>query len=87
MTLAGKDDIVFRIGGDEFVMLTDSTDITYAEDKVNKILSHNGETIDFEGQKVLLSLYAGAVKVQLDHLKYDKLFTELHIALRDVKID
>lgn len=84
---AGEDDIVFRIGGDEFVMLTDSTDLAYAEDKVNKILAHNGEAIDFEDKKIPLSLYAGAVKVKLDQIKYDQLFTELHIALRDVKID
>lgn len=28
---AGEEDIVFRIGGDEFVMLTASEDIAYAE--------------------------------------------------------
>lgn len=83
---AGAEDIVFRIGGDEFVMLTDSSDINYAQDKVDKILTHNGETFEFEDRQIPLSLYAGAVKVEMKNLKYDQLFSELHSALRDVKI-
>lgn len=84
---AGEEDIVFRIGGDEFAMLTSSSDITYAEKIVKEIMSHNGETFEFEGKAIPLNLYAGVVKVEMSTVKYDKLFTELHQALKDVKLN
>jgi GGDEF domain-containing protein len=49
--VAGDDDVIFRIGGDEFVLLTNSEDETYAQSLANQILFHNEEPIDFEGQK------------------------------------
>lgn len=33
---AGENDLVFRIGGDEFVLLTDSADTAYAESIAKK---------------------------------------------------
>ncbi|MBQ9118495.1 MAG: helix-turn-helix domain-containing protein [Lachnospiraceae bacterium] len=82
---AGAEDIVFRIGGDEFVMLTNSTDITYAEKIAESILAQNGQTFDYEGQAIPLNLYAGITKLQSNSLKYDALFAHLHTALKDVK--
>ena len=82
---AGPDDLVFRIGGDEFCMLTDSEDVSYADGIVKAILKRNNECISFEGREIPLMLYAGTVKLDLEHMKYDALFTGLHNALRDVK--
>ena len=47
---AGEEDLVFRIGSDEFVMLTNSEVITYAEQICERIRSYNGQTFDFEDQ-------------------------------------
>ena len=76
--VAGQGDMVFRIGGDEFCMLTDSDSKEYAESIVEKILAYNGETIAFEGKEIPLSLYAVATKFEGPHMKYDELFTGLH---------
>ena len=82
---AGEEDIVFRIGGDEFVMLTDSEDISYAENVAERILSCNGQPFDYEGQQIPLSLYAAVVKFGEGTLKYKDLFEKLHTALDGVK--
>ena len=74
---AGPEDIVFRIGGDEFVMLTNSTDEAYAGEMIRKILSHNGECFDYEDQKIPLSLYGGLIKLGGEMKRYDELFTDL----------
>ena len=42
---AGEDDIVFRIGGDEFAMLTANSDIEYANDVCQRIKAHNPGTL------------------------------------------
>lgn len=86
LNAAGEDDMVFRIGGDEFCMLTDSDSYEYAENIVAKILSYNGEPINYEGRDIPLSLYAVAMKFSGEHLKYDKLFYELHDAIKGSKV-
>lgn len=78
-------DIVFRIGGDEFVVLTQSEDILYAEDIAKKILSHNGETYDVDGQQVPLRLYASVTKLNGKSIKYHELFTQLHKTIEENK--
>ena len=82
---AGEEDIVFRIGADEFAMLTDSKDEKYAEAVAKKIRERNGEEFDFEGRKIPLSLYVGVTKPEVKNLKYDELFTKLHYAIKEMK--
>ena len=83
--VAEENDIVFRIGGDEFVILTDSPDETKAKVKMDKILSRNGESIDFEDQKIPLSLYVCTVKLEKDPHHYGELFTALWKAICESK--
>lgn len=82
---AGEDDVVFRIGGDEFCMLTASTEESYAETVMHALLSRNGEPIDFQGQKIPLSLHISHTRVPLHTPKYDELFTALHKAVLEGK--
>ncbi len=84
--VAGEDDVVFRIGGDEFVLLTNSTDITYAERIAEAIRASNGKAFRFEGQMIPLHLHAGITKLEAESLKYDSLFTQLHTALKNAKL-
>lgn len=83
---AGPEDVVFRIGGDEFVMLTDSKDIVYAEKIAEAIRAKNGEPVAFEGKEIPLSLYVSVVKVEMSNIKYDELFKELQSALKISKL-
>lgn len=82
---AGEEDIIFRIGGDEFVMLTASEDCAYADGIVERIKSHNGECIDYEGKQIPLSLYVAAVKFDGGNLRYKDLYEQLYCAILDSK--
>ena len=82
---AGDDDIVFRIGGDEFCILTASTNEAYADCIAQKINQTNGKPIVYNGRAIPLSLYTVKTKLSLYTPKYDELFTSLHTALRDGK--
>lgn len=75
--VAADDDVIFRIGGDEFVLLTNSEEEAYAKGLADQILSHNEELIDFEGKKIPLSLYVGIVKLGKKTMRYSEMFTEL----------
>ncbi|MBO4460586.1 MAG: helix-turn-helix domain-containing protein [Clostridiales bacterium] len=83
--VAGENDIVFRIGGDEFVILTDSPDEKEALDKMEKILKRNGECINFEGQDIPLSLYGCIVRLGRKTEHYNELFTALWEAINESK--
>lgn len=82
---AGEEDMVFRIGGDEFCVLTDSADRQHAEELCRRIRVHNDETFEYEGRRIPLSLYAVPARFDGAHLKYDELFTQLHLAIRGGK--
>lgn len=84
LAAAGDEDIVFRIGGDEFALLTDCPDCSYAEQLAKNISEHNGETFDFEGQKISLSLYTSITRLE-NTKKYSDLFTNLHNVIRNNK--
>ena len=84
-SFAAEDDIVFRIGGDEFALLTNSRDISYARRLAELITGRNGETICFEGREIPLSLYATVTRFEGKHLKYDELFVHLHQSILESK--
>ena len=71
---------VYRIGGDEFVLLTSSGDRAYAEGLQQKILAMNGQLIPYKEAEVPLKLYADLVKVDAGNLKYAELFPKLVIS-------
>lgn len=69
--------IMFRIGGDEFVMLTGLSDKTAVSGLAHSILSHNGETVEHNGVDIPVNMRAGAVMLKTGKLSYSELFTEL----------
>ena len=75
---AGQEDIVFRIDGDEFVVLTNSTDEGYAKSIGEEILSHNEEHISWEGKEIPLSMFVKVVRYEGGTaLRYSEFFTML----------
>lgn len=82
---AGKEDIVFRIGGDEFVILTNRQDKQYAEDISEKIRKYNGQSIMFEDKEIPLSLHIATAKFDGENLRYKDLYEKLHIAINENK--
>lgn len=81
---SGVEDVVFRIGGDEFCILTASSDRGYAEKLAEKIKAMNGETFDCDGRQIPLSLYVAVADVQ-GSARYEELFAGLHSAIKDCK--
>lgn len=81
----GEEDIVFRIGGDEFVALTNSEKKEYADEVVDKILSHNEEAFSYQGMGIPLSLHATCFKFDTQPLRYAQLFSALQNQLDIVK--
>lgn len=82
---AGYEDIVFRIGGDEFVMLTNCTNKEEALDICERIKSHNGQTFSFEDKDIPLHLHCGIFKFEGRTLRYRDLYDQLHFAILDTK--
>lgn len=86
MDCSGNDDVVFRIGNDEFVLITCSEDIKYAEAIREKVIGMNGQTFDFEDKKIPLSLYAVITKINVESMKYSELFGALEQVIDREKI-
>ena len=82
---AGEEDVVFRIGGDEFVLLTNSEDEAYAEEVKERILAENGKTFLYAGQEIPLSLYAVSARLDGKRVKYNEVFCGLHEAIQENK--
>lgn len=82
---SGEEDVIFRIGGDEFCMLTASESEDYANEIAEKIRALNGRPVVCEGAEYPLSLHVVTARCDSSHLRYSELFSRLHIALRDGK--
>ncbi len=78
---AGEEDVVFRIGGDEFVILTNSEDRSYAEEIAAKVRSHEGECFEYEGKQIALGLRIGITRFEGKRMTYSELFADLHKVL------
>lgn len=77
--VCGDNDILFRTGGDEFVIITDTEELTYADKLVKELLSHNGETISHNTASIEISLWAGAFRDHYEHhVNYDELVRNLY---------
>lgn len=79
------EDVVFRIGKDEFAIITDSTDIKPAEQIQNKILSLNGTTFDFEDKKIPLSITVAITKINEKSFHYGDIFNQMYGAIMDAR--
>lgn len=81
---SGEEDIVFRIGGDEFCILTASAEKSYAEQIADKIRGMNNETFSYENQEIPLALHVGIVSLQ-ECQRYEEVFAGLHRAIEKSK--
>ncbi len=81
---AGENDFVFRIGGDEFCLLTDSSDRAYAEQIATAIRDMNNAAFCYENQDIPLTLHVTVVRLK-DCNRYEEVFSGLHNAIREGK--
>ena len=86
MTAAsGEEDIVFRIGGDEFCILTASTDAAYAQQITENLRQMNGQTFSYEAQEIPLTLHVTTAKIK-ECRRYEEVFAGLHNAIKECKV-
>lgn len=81
----GDEDLVFRIGGDEFCMLTNERSLDRAQRIADEIIQHNGDPISFERRQIPLSLHTTVTQLNMPQIRYGELFTRLHLAIRECK--
>ena len=82
---AGEEDIVFRIGGDEFCILTASSEAAYANQIADRIRSMNEQTFSYEDRAIPLTLHVAVVSLK-ECSRYEEVFAGLHNAIRESKI-
>ncbi len=82
---AGDEDVVFRIGADEFVVLTNSKDVAYAENIAEQVRAKNGQPIVYEGKEIPLILYVSVTKLSEGIVRYNELFEELQHTIKENK--
>lgn len=75
--------LTIRIGGDEFVLVTDFAEEDKAEALKNIILGKNGGTVKFSGEKIPVSMRAGLEIIPpTGNIRYNKLFDSFILAGR-----
>lgn len=83
---AREDDmLMFRIGGDEFALVTGLENLHDVELLAEKVLRKNGEVIEYNGQKLPLSLWAGYEKIPEKSLRYSEFFSSMHKTIEESK--
>lgn len=70
-----NNNLLLRIGGDEFCLFTGSTDIQIAQSIMDKILSLNGNAIAHNGVDIPVSLRGGILRLEDTNLRYSELFS------------
>ncbi len=69
-----------RIGGDEFILITDFEKQEDAQEIAEKILAHNGETVKSGEHEFSVAMRAGFVVIPKENLRYSELFSQCVIA-------
>lgn len=82
---AGEEDVVFRIGGDEFTLLTNQEDSGYAESIAERIRAYNGRPIVYNGMEIPVALHIAVTKLSPEDTKQKEMFDRLLHALWEVK--
>jgi FOG: GGDEF domain len=74
---ASEDMLLFRIGGDEFVLVTGLTEASKADELANKVISKNGNTVSSNGRDIPVSMRVGGARFNGGYLRYNELFEGL----------
>lgn len=84
---AGDDMLLMRIGGDEFVLITDFSDVAEAKSIAERILSFNGGTVKSGDTEIPVSMRTGyAIIPEKGNIRYNDLFDSFIIAGRDGQV-
>lgn len=75
--------LMFRIGGDEFALVSGLTDLQETGKLAEKVLCRNGKEIVYKNQSIALALRAGFTKIPEESLRYSEFFTNMHQSIEE----
>lgn len=80
-----EDMLMFRIGRDEFVVVTGYNSVIDAETLAQKITASNGNHVTYDGKEIPFSVRIGISKIPNDGLSYKETFDKMHDTIDKVK--
>lgn len=86
-TVAREDMLVFRIGGDEFALVTGLSDIEEVKTLAHEVLALNGNKITLREYEQSVSVRAGAIKMKNTNLRYSELYTDMQDTINSSRND
>ncbi|MDE7281210.1 MAG: diguanylate cyclase [Ruminiclostridium sp.] len=84
---AGDNMTAFRIGGDEFAIVTGLSDVKKVEETAQKVIGMNGQSIKADGKDIPLSVRVGALKLGKGshHISYSELFDRMQGVINETR--
>jgi len=83
-----KDDIVGRVGGDEFMIyIKDTTDILTAEGKASEILTRLKTGVDYENIRIIVSTSIGITVIDEENYSFSEAYNRADVALYEAKFN
>lgn len=81
--MAGNDMIAFRVGGDEFAVVTGESDKNAVEKMAKEVIELNGQPIECDGEQIPVTLRISALKLSDNghHIGYHELFDRMQEAM------
>lgn len=78
---SGEDMLLIRVGGDEFALVTNTSDRAEAEAAAEKVLAFNGNTVKSGDNEFEVSMHAGFVIIpESGNIRYNELFDSIIMA-------
>lgn len=77
----------FRIGGDEFAIVTGTDDKSAAERTAQKVTALNGQPVDFNGRNIPLTLRVSGIKLSasMPSVRFGELFDQMQNAINETR--
>ncbi len=84
---AGDSMAAFRIGGDEFAIVTGTDDKAAAKQTAQKVTALNGQPVGFNGKDIPLTLRVGAIKLSasMHSVRFCELFDRMQNAINETR--
>lgn len=84
---AGDTMTAFRIGGDEFAIVTGTDDKNAAEQTAQRVIGLNGQPVEFNGKKIPLTMRVGALKLSanIHGVRFAELFDSMQNAINEAR--
>lgn len=84
---AGDSMAAFRIGGDEFAVVTGLEEKSAVEETAQKVIALNGQPVECGGREIPVAMRAGAMKLRANSysLRYSELFDRMQTVINETR--